>query len=52
MTAPSFIDRLITRERMRIAAICVLAATVIGLLYLVGTARGTVDSLGRITPGA
>ncbi|NWK95596.1 hypothetical protein DM806_07915 [Sphingobium lactosutens] len=47
MSAPSFTDRLVTRERARIAAICVLAATIIGLLYLVGTAHGTVDSLGR-----
>lgn len=47
MTAPSSLDRLVTRERARIAATCVLSATIIGLLYLVGTAHGTVDSLGR-----
>ncbi|MCI4589602.1 DUF2029 domain-containing protein [Sphingobium sp. BYY-5] len=47
MIALSSIDRLVTRDRVRIAATCVLAATVIGLLYLVGTAHGTVDSLGR-----
>lgn len=40
-------DRLVTRERVRLTAALVLAATVIGLLTLFLTAQGTVDSLGR-----
>ena len=40
-------DRFVTRARMRIAALCVLASTVIGLLTLFLGAHGTVDSLGR-----
>ncbi|MEC3910769.1 glycosyltransferase family 87 protein [Sphingobium sp. CR2-8] len=40
-------DQLVTRARIRLVAMLVLAATVIGLLYLFATAHGTVDSLGR-----
>jgi hypothetical protein len=40
-------DLFITRARVRLTAMLVLAATVIGLLYLFATAHGTVDSLGR-----
>jgi hypothetical protein len=40
-------DPYITRARVRLTAILVLAATVIGLFYLFATAHGTVDSLGR-----
>lgn len=40
-------DSFVTRARVRLTAILVLAATVIGLLYLFATAHGTVDSLGR-----
>ncbi len=40
-------DPFVTRARVRLTAILVLAATVIGLLYLFTTAHGTVDSLGR-----
>lgn len=47
MIVPSAIDRIVTRARARIAAMCVVVATLGALLYLVGTAHGTVDSLGR-----
>ncbi|MBH1993392.1 MAG: DUF2029 domain-containing protein [Sphingomonadaceae bacterium] len=47
MMAPSSTDRFVTRARVQIAALCVLASTIIGLLYLFATAHGTVDSLGR-----
>lgn len=40
-------DIFVTRARIRLMAALVLAATVIGLLYLFATAHGTVDSLGR-----
>ena len=40
-------DSFVTRARVRLTAILVLAATVIGLFYLFATAHGTVDSLGR-----
>lgn len=40
-------DPFVTRARIRLTAILVLAATMIGLLYLFATAHGTVDSLGR-----
>lgn len=45
-TVPS-LDPFVTRARVRLTAILVLAATMIGLLYLFATAHGTVDSLGR-----
>lgn len=47
MKALSSTDRFVTRARVRVAALCVLASTIIGLLYLFATAHGTVDSLGR-----
>ncbi|MDI1296776.1 MAG: glycosyltransferase family 87 protein [bacterium] len=47
MIAPLSPDRFVTRARIRLTAMLVLAATVIGLLYLFATAHGTVDSLGR-----
>lgn len=40
-------DSFVTRARVRLTAILVLAATVIGLSYLFATGHGTVDSLGR-----
>lgn len=40
-------DSFVTRARVRLTAMLVLAATVIGLFYLFATAHGTVDSLGR-----
>ncbi|QGP78615.1 glycosyltransferase family 87 protein [Sphingobium sp. CAP-1] len=42
-----FLDSFVTRARIRLAAIAVLATTIIGLLTLFATAHGTVDSLGR-----
>ncbi|MET0370999.1 MAG: glycosyltransferase family 87 protein [Sphingobium sp.] len=47
MSGPIFPDVLVTRARVRLTAILVLASTVIGLLYLFLTAHGTVDALGR-----
>lgn len=47
MAALPFPDSFVTRARVRLTAFLVLAATVIGLLYLFATAHGTVDSLGR-----
>lgn len=40
-------DQFVTRARARLTAWCVLAATIIGLVYLFASANGTVDSLGR-----
>lgn len=40
-------DSCVTRSRVRLTAILMLAATVIGLSILFATAHGTVDSLGR-----
>ncbi|MFC3441912.1 glycosyltransferase family 87 protein [Sphingobium rhizovicinum] len=40
-------DSFITRPRIRLTALLVLAATIIGLTWLFATAHGTVDSLGR-----
>ena len=40
-------DRFITRERIRVTSIILLAATIIGIGYLFATAHGTVDALGR-----
>src|SRR6185312_15835124 len=37
----------LTRERVRLIALAVLAASVIGCLYLVVTAHGVIDTLGR-----
>ena len=37
----------LTRERMRLVALAVLAAAAGGLIYLVATAHGTVDAQGR-----
>ena len=39
--------RLVTRPRMRVAAVSMIAAMLAGLVYLIATAHGTVDSLGR-----
>ncbi|MCP1470801.1 hypothetical protein J3E64_002494 [Sphingobium sp. OAS761] len=47
MTSLAATDRFITRARVRVAAWCVLASTLIGLMALFVTAHGTVDSLGR-----
>lgn len=47
MTGLSRTDRLITRARVRAAAISMIAVTLIGLIALFWTAHGTVDSLGR-----
>ena len=40
-------DRFITSARIRMTAMLMLAATIIGLLAIVLTAHGTVDALGR-----
>ena len=40
-------DRFMTRERIRVTSIILLAATIIGIGYLFATAHGTVDILGR-----
>ena len=40
-------DRFITRERVRITSVIVLAATISGIAFMLGTAHGTVDALGR-----
>lgn len=40
-------DPFVTRARLRLTAMLVLAATVIGMIALFATAHGTVDSLGR-----
>ena len=37
----------LTRERIRLVAIALLAASAIGFLYLVVTAHGSVDLQGR-----
>ena len=37
----------LTRERVRLIALAVLAASAIGFLYLVVTAHGVIDTLGR-----
>ncbi|WP_394440748.1 glycosyltransferase family 87 protein [Sphingobium naphthae] len=47
MTVLAPTDRLVTRPRMRVAAVAMIAAMLAGLVYLVATAHGTVDSLGR-----
>ncbi len=47
MTALAPTDRLVTRSRMRVAAVSMIAAMLAGLVYLIATAHGTVDSLGR-----
>ncbi len=47
MTALAPTDRLVTRPRMRVAAVSMIAAMLAGLVYLIATAHGTVDSLGR-----
>ena len=47
MTALAPTDRLVTRPRMRVAAVSMIAAMLAGLVYLIATAQGTVDSLDR-----
>jgi hypothetical protein len=47
MIARFSLDRLVTRERVRLTAALMLAATMIGLSLLFLGAHGTVDSLGR-----
>jgi hypothetical protein len=47
MVLPSSPDKFVTHSHVRMMAMFVLAATLIGLIYLFATAHGTVDSLGR-----
>ena len=47
MAALSLTDQWVTRARTRLVACCMLAATILGLLFLFASAHGTVDSLGR-----
>ncbi|BBD96937.1 DUF2029 domain-containing protein [Sphingobium amiense] len=47
MSAPPCPDRFITRERVRITSLIALAATIIGIGWLLVTTHGTVDALGR-----
>ncbi|HWV13261.1 MAG TPA: glycosyltransferase family 87 protein [Sphingobium sp.] len=47
MAALPSLDQLVTHARVKLTATLVLAATIIGMLFLFATAHGTVDSMGR-----